>query len=164
MKKINPSQTAAWRALEQHFAEMKDVHMRDLFKQETDRFTQFSATFDNQILVDFSKNRITEETLTKLQALAQETDVASAINSMFSGEKINGTEDRAVLHIALRNRANTPIYVDGQDVMPDVNAVLEKMKHFSERIISGEWKGFTGKAITDVVNIGIGGSDLGHLW
>lgn len=161
MKKINPSQTAAWRALEQHFAEMKDVHMRDLFKQETDRFTQFSATFDNQILVDFSKNRITEETLTKLQALAQETDVASAINSMFSGEKINGTEDRAVLHIALRNRANTPIYVDGQDVMPDVNAVLEKMKHFSERIISGEWKGFTGKAITDVVNIGIGGSDLG---
>ncbi len=161
MKKINPSQTAAWQALEQHFVEMKDVHMRDLFKQDQDRFTKFSATFDNQILVDFSKNRITEETLNKLQALATETDVADAIRSMFSGEKINQTEDRAVLHTALRNRGNTPIYVDGQDVMPEVNAVLAKMQQFSNRIISGEWKGYTGKAITDVVNIGIGGSDLG---
>ncbi|WP_419210161.1 glucose-6-phosphate isomerase [Providencia manganoxydans] len=161
MKSINPSQTAAWRALEQHFAQMKDTHMRDLFKQDNNRFTKFSATFDGQILVDYSKNRITEETLNKLLALAQETELKSAIDSMFSGEKINRTEDRAVLHIALRNRDNTPIYVDGKDVMPDVNAVLEKMHKFSERIISGEWKGYTGKAITDVVNIGIGGSDLG---
>ncbi|MDU2734305.1 MAG: glucose-6-phosphate isomerase, partial [Mixta calida] len=119
------------------------------------------ATFDDQMLVDFSKNRITSETLDKLQALAKETDLAGAIKSMFSGEKINRTEDRAVLHVALRNRSNTPILVDGKDVMPEVNAVLEKMKSFSERIIGGDWKGYTGKAITDVVNIGIGGSDLG---
>ncbi|MGG4673625.1 glucose-6-phosphate isomerase [Providencia sp. Me1] len=161
MRSINPSQTAAWRALEQHFAQMKNVHMRDLFAQDKDRFTHFSATFDGQILVDFSKNRITQETLEHLLALAKETELESAINSMFKGEKINRTEDRAVLHTALRNRDNTPIYVDGKDVMPDVNAVLEKMQQFSQRIISGEWKGFTGKAITDVVNIGIGGSDLG---
>lgn len=140
---------------------MKNVHLRDLFKQDKARFTAFSATFDEQILVDYSKNRITAETLTKLQALAKETDLSGAIRSMFSGEKINCTEDRAVLHIALRNRSNTPINVDGEDVMPQVNAVLAKMKSFSERIISGEWKGYTGQAITDVVNIGIGGSDLG---
>lgn len=132
MNSINPSQTAAWRALEQHFAQMKDTHMRDLFKQDNDRFTKFSATFDDQILVDYSKNRITQETLDKLFALAEETQLKSAMNSMFSGEKINRTEDRAVLHIALRNRDNTPIYVDGKDVMPDVNAVLEKMHQFSE--------------------------------
>lgn len=161
MRSINPSQTAAWRALEQHFAQMKDVHMRDLFEQDKDRFTQFSATFDGQILVDFSKNRITQETLNNLLALAKETELESAIKSLFKGEKINRTEDRAVLHTALRNRDNTPVYVDGKDVMPDVNAVLEKMQHFSQRIISGDWKGFTGKGITDVVNIGIGGSDLG---
>ncbi|EPL9571088.1 glucose-6-phosphate isomerase [Providencia rettgeri] len=161
MRSINPSQTAAWRALEQHFAQMKDVHMRDLFEQDKDRFTKFSATFDGQILVDFSKNRITQETLDNLLALAKETELENAISSMFKGEKINRTEDRAVLHTALRNRDNTPIYVDGKDVMPDVNAVLEKMQQFSQRIISGEWKGFTGKVITDVVNIGIGGSDLG---
>ncbi|EKT53142.1 glucose-6-phosphate isomerase [Providencia sneebia] len=161
MKNINPSQTAAWRALEQHFAQMKDVHMRDLFKQDKDRFSKFSTTFDDQILVDYSKNSITEETLNKLLDLAKETELKTAIESMFSGEKINKTEDRAVLHIALRNRDNTPIYVDGKDVMPDVNAVLDKMHKFSDRIINGEWKGYTGKSITDVVNIGIGGSDLG---
>lgn len=161
MRSINPSQTAAWRALEQHFAQMKNVHMRDLFAQDKDRFTHFSATFDGQILVDFSKNRITQETLKHLLALAKETELESAINSMFQGEKINRTEDRAVLHTALRNRDNTPVYVDGKDVMPEVNAVLDKMQQFSQRIISGDWKGYTGKAITDVVNIGIGGSDLG---
>ncbi|HHR6046179.1 glucose-6-phosphate isomerase [Providencia alcalifaciens] len=161
MKSINPSQTAAWRALEQHYAEMKNVHMRDLFAQDAQRFTKFSATFDDQILVDFSKNRITQDTLDKLLALAKETQLEDAIKSMFSGEKINRTEDRAVLHTALRNRDNTPVLVDGKDVMPEVNAVLEKMQQFSARIISGEWKGYTGKAITDVVNIGIGGSDLG---
>ncbi|HHR6502878.1 TPA: glucose-6-phosphate isomerase [Providencia alcalifaciens] len=161
MKSINPSQTAAWRALEQHYAEMKNVHMRDLFAQDAQRFTKFSAIFDDQILVDFSKNRITQDTLDKLLALAKETQLEDAIKSMFSGEKINRTEDRAVLHTALRNRDNTPVLVDGKDVMPEVNAVLEKMQQFSARIISGEWKGYTGKAITDVVNIGIGGSDLG---
>ncbi|NHB61358.1 glucose-6-phosphate isomerase [Photorhabdus sp. RW14-46] len=161
MKNINPSQTSAWKALEQHFAQIKDIHLRELFEQDPDRFAKFSATFDDQILVDFSKNRITTETLKKLQALAKETDVAGAMRSMFSGEKINCTENRAVLHIALRNRSNTPMMVDGEDVMQQVNAVLAKMKDFSERVIHGEWKGYTGKGITDVVNIGIGGSDLG---
>ena len=161
MKNINPTQTAAWQALQKHFDEMKDVTIADLFAKDSDRFSKFSATFDDQMLVDYSKNRITEETLAKLQDLAKECDLAGAIKSMFSGEKINRTEHRAVLHVALRNRSNTPILVDGKDVMPEVNAVLEKMKTFSEAIISGEWKGYTGKAITDVVNIGIGGSDLG---
>ncbi len=161
MKNINPTQTAAWQALQKHFDEMKDVTIADLFAKDGDRFSKFSATFDDQMLVDYSKNRITEETLAKLQDLAKECDLAGAIKSMFSGEKIKRTENRAVLHVALRNRSNTPILVDGKDVMPEVNAVLEKMKTFSEAIISGEWKGYTGKAITDVVNIGIGGSDLG---
>ncbi|MEQ6280718.1 glucose-6-phosphate isomerase [Kluyvera huaxiensis] len=161
MKNINPTQTAAWQALQKHFDEMKDVTIAELFAKDGDRFAKFSATFDDQMLVDFSKNRITEETLAKLLDLAKETDLSGAIKSMFSGEKINRTEDRAVLHVALRNRSNTPIVVDGKDVMPEVNAVLEKMKSFSEAIISGQWKGYTGKAITDVVNIGIGGSDLG---
>ena len=161
MKNINPTQTAAGQALQKHFDEMKDVTIADLFAKDGDRFSKFSATFDDQMLVDYSKNRITEETLAKLQDLAKECDLAGAIKSMFSGEKINRTENRAVLHVALRNRSNTPILVDGKDVMPEVNAVLEKMKTFSEAIISGEWKGYTGKAITDVVNIGIGGSDLG---
>lgn len=161
MKNINPTQTAAWQALQKHFDEMKDVTIADLFAKDGDRFSKFSATFDDQMLVDYSKNRITEETLAKLQDLAKECDLAGAIKSMFSGEKINRTENRAVLHVALRNRSNTPILVDGKDVMPEVNAVLEKMKTFSEAIISGEWKGYTGKAITNVVNIGIGGSDLG---
>ncbi|ENC56665.1 glucose-6-phosphate isomerase [Escherichia coli P0299917.5] len=161
MKNINPTQTAAWQALQKHFDEMKDVTIADLFAKDGDRFSKFSATFGDQMLGDYSKNRITEETLAKLQDLAKECDLAGAIKSMFSGEKINRTENRAVLHVALRNRSNTPILVDGKDVMPEVNAVLEKMKTFSEAIISGEWKGYTGKAITDVVNIGIGGSDLG---
>ncbi|HBP9079310.1 TPA: glucose-6-phosphate isomerase [Escherichia coli] len=161
MKNINPTQTAAWQALQKHFDEMKDVTIADLFAKDGDRFSKFSATFGDQMLVDYSKNRITEETLAKLQDLAKECDLAGAIKSMFSGEKINRTENRAVLHVALRNRSNTPILVDGKDVMPELNAVLEKMKTFSEAIISGEWKGYTGKAITDVVNIGIGGSDLG---
>lgn len=161
MKNVNPTQTLAWKALENHFSVIKDTDMKTLFAQEPSRFEQFSKVFSDQILVDFSKNRITKETLDKLQALAKECDVEGAINSMFTGEKINRTEDRAVLHTALRNRSNTPVIVDGKDVMPEVNAVLNKMKKFSERIISGEWKGYTGKAITDVVNIGIGGSDLG---
>ncbi|MFW5407378.1 glucose-6-phosphate isomerase [Pectobacterium brasiliense] len=161
MKNINPSQTAAWQALQHHFDAMKDVQISELFAQDSDRFAHFSATFDDQMLVDYSKNRITAETMEKLHALTRETDLSAAIQSMFAGEKINRTEDRAVLHVALRNRSNTPILVDGKDVMPEVNAVLAKMKDFSERVIGGEWKGYTGKTITDVVNIGIGGSDLG---
>ncbi|KFX05108.1 glucose-6-phosphate isomerase [Pectobacterium betavasculorum] len=161
MKNINPSQTAAWQALQTHFDALKDVQISELFAQDSDRFAHFSATFDDQMLVDYSKNRITAETMEKLHALARETDLSAAIQSMFAGEKINRTEDRAVLHVALRNRSNTPILVDGKDVMPEVNAVLAKMKDFSERVIGGEWKGYTGKTITDVVNIGIGGSDLG---
>ena len=161
MKNINPSQTAAWRALQQHFSVMEQVQISELFAQDPDRFSRFSATFDDLMLVDYSKNRITQETLDKLLELARETQLSEAIASMFSGEKINRTEDRAVLHVALRNRSNTPNVVDGKDVMPEVNAVLQKMKGFSERIISGSWKGYTGKPITDVVNIGIGGSDLG---
>ncbi|MGM3174377.1 glucose-6-phosphate isomerase [Dickeya lacustris] len=161
MKNINPTQTAAWQALQQHFAAMKTVTISELFAQDSARFARFSATFADQILVDYSKNRITAETLEKLQALARETELAEAIRAMFSGEKINRTEERSVLHVALRNRSNSPILVDGKDVMPEVNAVLAKMKQFSERVINGDWKGYTGKTITDVVNIGIGGSDLG---
>ncbi|HGJ5863151.1 glucose-6-phosphate isomerase [Arsenophonus nasoniae] len=161
MENINPSLTAAWRELEQHYQTVKDIHLRDLFANDADRFAKFSLTFNNQILVDFSKNRITDDTLRKLLDLAKETKLSIAINSMFSGEKINRTEDRAVLHIALRNRSNSPIKLDGFDIMPQVNAVLDKMRCFSERVINGDWKGYTGQAITDVVNIGIGGSDLG---
>ncbi|PSV07645.1 glucose-6-phosphate isomerase [Photobacterium leiognathi] len=161
LKNINPTQTQAWQDLTAHFEQAQDFQLSDLFGNDNARFSKFSAQFGSDILVDYSKNLITEETLTKLFALAKETELDAAIADMFSGAKINRTEDRAVLHVALRNRSNTPIMVDGEDVMPAVNAVLEKMKSFSERIISGEWKGYTGKEITDIVNIGIGGSDLG---
>lgn len=161
MKNINPTHTAAWKDLQKHFDSMKDVKISELFAQEPDRFSAFSATFEKEILVDYSKNRITAETLNRLLKLAEECCVKNAITAMFNGEKINRTEDRAVLHVALRNRSNTQINVDGKDVMSDVNAVLAKMKQFCKRVISGEWKGYTGFTITDIVNIGIGGSDLG---
>ena len=161
MKNINPTHTHAWKSLEAHKAELSNNTIQDLFKQEKNRFDDYSLTFNNQILVDFSKNNINQTTLSYLRQLAQECSLDSAKEAMFTGEKINRTENRAVLHTALRNRANTPVLVDGKDVMPEVNAVLAKMKDFCQRIISGEWKGYTGKAITDVVNIGIGGSDLG---
>ncbi|HJF73086.1 MAG TPA: glucose-6-phosphate isomerase [Gallibacterium anatis] len=161
MKNINPTSTKAWQALLQHQKAQKDVTIQQLFAQQPDRFDRYSLKFNDDILVDFSKNRFTDETLTLLRQLIDETAVKDAIESMFSGEKINRTENRAVLHTALRNRSNTPVYVDGKDVMPEVNAVLAKMKSFCERVISGEWKGYSGKAITDVINIGIGGSDLG---
>ncbi len=136
--------------------------MRDMFQKDPRRFSKFSLTFED-ITVDFSKNIISGRTLRLLIELAQECNVRNAIEKMFSGEKINETEKRAVLHVALRNRSNSPIYVDRVDVMPEVNAVLQQMKSFSEKVLSGEWKGYTGKAITDIVNIGIGGSDLGPL-
>ena len=161
MKNINPTNTQAWKALEAHQSQLANTTIADLFKQEQNRFNDYSLTFENQILVDFSKNKINQETLKLLRQLAKESALDEAINAMFTGEKINRTENRAVLHTALRNRSNTPVYVDGKDVMPEVNAVLAKMSAFCDRVISGEWKGYTGKAITDVVNIGIGGSDLG---
>ena len=161
MKNINPTNTQAWKALEAHQSQLAHTTIADLFKQEQNRFNDYSLNFENQILVDFSKNKINQETLKLLRQLAKESALYEAINAMFTGEKINRTENRAVLHTALRNRSNTPVYVDGKDVMPEVNAVLAKMSAFCDRVISGEWKGYTGKAITDVVNIGIGGSDLG---
>ena len=161
LSNINPTQTKAWQALTAHFEQAQDFELSDLFANDSERFAKFSAQFGSDILLDYSKNLITEETLTKLFALAKETELDAAIADMFNGVKINRTEDRAVLHVALRNRSNTPIIVDGEDVMPAVNAVLAKMESFTNRIVSGEWKGYTGKEITDVVNIGIGGSDLG---
>ena len=161
MQNINPTQTNAWKALTQHHAQRKNTTIQDLFAQEKDRFANYSLTFNNEILVDFSKNNLTQETLGLLRQLTEECGLTQAKEAMFNGEKINRTENRAVLHTALRNRSNTPVFVDGKDVMPEVNAVLAKMKSFCERVISGEWKGYTGKAITDVINIGIGGSDLG---
>ena len=152
----------AWNALQQHYKKAKKLHLRDLFEKDSKRFEKFSIRF-NDILLDYSKNRITDETMKLLLQLVREAKVKKWIEKMFSGEKINFTENRAVLHIALRNRSNRAIYVDGTDVMPAVNAELAKMKAFCEKVRSGEWKGYTGKAITDVVNIGIGGSDLGPL-
>lgn len=161
MKNINPTKTQAWQALEQHKQTLSAVTIAELFAQDTQRFANYSLAFDDQILVDYSKNNINAETLKLLRQLAEECALPEAIESMFSGEKINRTENRAVLHTALRNRSNTPVLVDGKDVMPEVNAVLAKMQQFCQRVISGEWKGYSGKAITDVINIGIGGSDLG---
>jgi len=156
------TKTHAWKLLEQHYREIAPKNMRDLFAHDSRRFERFSLRF-NDILIDYSKNRITDETMSLLLALARQADVEGWRKKMFEGEKINVTENRAVLHIALRNRSNRPIAVDGKDVMPDVNAVLAHMRSFSEAVRSGEWKGDTGKPITDVVNIGIGGSDLGPV-
>ncbi|UUM30874.1 glucose-6-phosphate isomerase [Vibrio japonicus] len=161
LKNINPTQTQAWKALTAHFETAQDMDLKELFAQDAARFDKYSARFGSDILVDYSKNLINEETLKHLFSLANETELKSAIEAMFSGEAINQTEGRAVLHTALRNRSNKPVMVDGEDVMPAVNAVLEEMKSFTDRVIDGEWKGYTGKAITDIVNIGIGGSDLG---
>ncbi len=162
LKKINPTDTKSWKKLEKHFEQIKDKHMVHMFSKDANRFHKFSLQFDD-ILIDYSKNRINEETIQLLIGLAEELDLRGAIESMFTGERINLTERRAVLHVALRNRDINPIYVEGKDVMPDIIHVLDKMKIFSEKIIGGSWKGFTGKKITDIVNIGIGGSALGPL-
>ena len=159
---IDFTTTQSYKYLADHYIDVVAENLKDFFKSDNQRFTKFSTQFED-ILLDYSKNRITDETLALLMQLARECMLNKAIEAMFSGEVINATEHRPVLHIALRNRSNNPIYVDGKDVMPDVNRVHEQMKAFSEKIISGEWKGFTGKAITDVVNIGIGGSDLGPV-
>lgn len=156
------SSTPAWKALQAHFDMTKDVHMKELFAADPERFSKFSLKFED-ILYDFSKNRVTEETMDLLRALAEQQDVIGTAKKMFSGEKINTTEIRAVLHVALRNQSNVPIYVDGKDVMIEVNEVLGKIKKFTDDVRSGEWKGFTGKPISAIVNIGIGGSDLGPV-
>jgi glucose-6-phosphate isomerase len=156
----NPTTTTAWRKLEESFLMLQASHMRDLFEDDPERFAKFNVQFED-ILVDYSKNLVTEDVMRELVSLAHEVELKDAIEAMFRGDKINRTEDRAVLHTALRNRSNSPVIVDGEDVMPEVNRVLGQVKKFSESVISGAWKGYTGKSITDIVNIGIGGSDLG---
>jgi glucose-6-phosphate isomerase len=155
--------TSSWKALESHYASFgSSVHVRDLFASDPDRFSQFSTKFED-LLMDYSKNAVSSDTMDLLYRLADETDVIGKARRMYSGEKINATEGRAVLHVALRNRSNTPIYVDGKDVMPDVNDVLSKIKAFVNDVRDGSWKGHTGKSIDTIVNIGIGGSDLGPV-
>ncbi|MBN2038463.1 MAG: glucose-6-phosphate isomerase [Spirochaetes bacterium] len=162
LEKINPVTTKAWSNLNNHFSEMKNRHMKDLFKEDSERFNKFSLQF-NDIFLDYSKNILTEKTVNLLLDLAGEVRLRDAIDKMFTGKKINETENRAVLHTALRNRSNYQIFVEGKDVMPDVNKVLKQMASFSGRILNKEWAGYTGKPITDIVNIGIGGSDLGPV-
>jgi glucose-6-phosphate isomerase len=162
LPKINPMTTSAWNRLEEYHFEFEGKHMKELFANDANRFEKYSLKFED-ILVDFSKNIVDDEIRNALIELAKECGLNDAIGTMFTGQKINATEDRAVLHVALRNRSNTPIIVEGENVMPEVNAVLSQMKEFSEKVISGEWKGYSGKPITDIVNIGIGGSDLGPL-
>ena len=154
------TQLPAWKALEAHKREIAATHVRDLFAADARRFERFSLSLAG-ILFDYSKNRITETTMRLLFDLARQADLPRAVAAMFNGDKINTTEERAVLHVALRNRGNRPILADGQDVMPEVNAVLAKMRSFSEAVRSGAWLGYSGKPIKDIVNIGIGGSDLG---
>ncbi|MFV0237807.1 MAG: glucose-6-phosphate isomerase [Flavobacteriales bacterium] len=159
---INPTTTKSWKKLEKHYQETSSQKLKDLFKENPNRFQENHILFKN-ILIDYSKNLINSKTKSLLFDLAREVQLDKAIKAMFNGEKINQTEDREVLHIALRNRSNYPIIVEGKDVMPKVNSVLEQMKTFSNKVISGEWKGYSDEIITDVVNIGIGGSDLGPV-
>lgn len=162
LPKINFTETASYKYLVDHYIDINKHTIKDLFAQDAARFDKFSLYFGD-ILLDYSKNRINDETKALLIQLARECKLDEAIKAMFSGEAINETEGRPVLHTALRNRSNSPVLVDGKDVMPEVNVVLAQMKAFCAQIHSGSWKGFTGKAITDVVNIGIGGSDLGPV-
>ena len=158
----NPIDTAAWKKLEMIFLTLQATHMRELFQDDPDRFRKFSVQFED-ILVDYSKNILNEEAFRLLLELADEVELKAAIEAMFNGEKINQTESRSVLHVALRNRSNSPVMLNGEDVMPEVNRVLEQMRSFSERLRSGVWKGYSGKPIRHIVNIGIGGSDLGPV-
>ncbi|TXB63616.1 glucose-6-phosphate isomerase [Phaeodactylibacter luteus] len=162
LERKHPDQTQAWKALSAHFESVKAVHIKDLFREDPRRFEDFSIRFED-ILVDYSKNRITSQTISLLLDLARECGLEPAIEAMFSGQPINETEGRAVLHTALRNRTNLPVMVDGEDVMPAVNEVLRRMEHFSDQVVSGAWKGYTGKPVRTLVNIGIGGSDLGPV-
>jgi glucose-6-phosphate isomerase len=160
LPRINPTTTAAWQALEAHAQQLKSVHLRDLFRQDAERFARYSFRFE-ELLVDMSKNIITDETKGLLLQLATECGVKEAIEAMFNGEFINETEQRSVLHVALRNFSKTPYYTAGKNVMEDVQKVQEQMKAFCEKVHSGQWVGYTGKRIKNIVNIGIGGSDLG---
>lgn len=160
LPKINPTTTAAWKALLTHYTEMKKVKMKDLFAEDPKRFEKMSLRF-NDIHFDYSKNIITRKTLELLLQLTKDCKVKDAMEAMFAGEKINETEDRAVMHVALRDFTNNQITVGGKNIMPEVREARQKMKSFCSKIHSGEWKGYTGKRITDIVNIGIGGSDLG---
>ena len=160
--KINPTQTDAWRQLKEHYEEMKDLSMKKMFREEADRFSKFSTSIDD-IVFDYSKNRINDRTIGLLLKLAEECKVKEAIEAMFNGDKINETENRSVLHVALRNFSKEPMYSEGKDVMPQVKKVLRQMKSFCDKIHSGEWRGYSGKRIRYIVNIGIGGSDLGPL-
>lgn len=162
LKSVPFNQTVAFQHLTKLKAEIEQTPLKELFTADSERFEKYSIRFED-ILVDYSKNLINEKTKAALIALANECELDDAIERMFTGDLINKTENRAVLHVALRNRSNTPIAVGGEDVMPAVNAVLDKMKDFSEKVISGAWKGYSDQAITDVVNIGIGGSDLGPV-
>lgn len=159
---INPTQTPAWAALIAHHSEMKTVQMKDLFKKDPKRFEKMSIEF-NDILFDYSKNIATDETLEKLLQLAEDCKVKNAMEAIFDGEKINGTENRAVMHTALRSFSDEPVIIDGEDIMPKIRETRQKMKVFCEKIHSGEWKGYSGKKIKNIVNIGIGGSDLGPV-
>jgi glucose-6-phosphate isomerase len=163
LNNIKPTDTKAWKKLERLYAEKRTMDLREAFAADPNRFKTFSRFQGDDILLDFSKNLIDEEIFEALIALTKEVALDKAIESMFKGEKINRTEDRAVLHVALRNRSNTPIEVDGEDVMPHVNGVLAQMEAFCRQVHNGEWRGYTGKKITDIVNIGIGGSDLGPV-
>lgn len=156
----NPAETQAWRNLTVHFLDMQAIHLRELFQEDPDRFRHFSIQFED-LLLDYSKNIINDGTLKLLIDLAKEQQLEMAIKQMFGGVSINATESRAVLHTALRNRSNEPVLVGGLDVMPEVNRVLTQIREFSDNLLSGKWKGFTGKPIENIVNIGIGGSDLG---
>ena len=160
------SDLEAWQKLQAHHQELgRNIVLKEFFQKDPDRFEKFSRTFKNtadksEILFDFSKNFITEETLSMLVQLAKESGLEKLRDDMFAGEKINFTEKRAVYHVALRNTTNQPMQVDGKSVVEEVNEVLEHMKEFSEQVRSGKWKGYTGKKIDTIVNIGIGGSDL----
>jgi glucose-6-phosphate isomerase len=154
------TRTVSWQKLQSHYENIKDQHLRDLFQQDPTRATSFAVEFED-LLLDYSKNRVTAETMALLVDLAREVELEKAIADMFSGKAINETEGRAVLHTALRNRSARPVLVDGEDVMPGINAVLKRMTTFCEQVRSGAWLGYSGRLIRNVVNIGIGGSDLG---
>src|SRR5665213_3552809 len=155
-------QRTAWRALAAHAEVLRPRHLRELFAEDAGRGTRLTAEVDG-IFLDYSKNRVTDETLKLLVGLAEQSGLRERTEAMFTGEKINITEDRAVLHVALRAPKGEQIFVDGVDVVPEVHAVLDKMAAFSERVRSGAWKGHTGKRIRNVINVGIGGSDLGPV-
>ena len=162
LPKINPAATGAWTSLQKHFSEMKNMHLKDLFKNDPERFSKYSIS-SHDIFFDYSKNLINDRTIQLLLQLAHECKLQEGINAMFNGDKINETENRAVLHTALRNLSGQPVYAEGKDVMPEVTKVLKQMKSFCKGVHEGKWRGYTGKRIKYIVNIGIGGSDLGPL-